>query len=52
LRCDTSLYAKIFHGLYDRGIYIAPSQFECNFVSAAHSDADIESFVTAFSEIF
>ena len=52
LRCDTALYAKIFHGLYDRGIYIAPSQFECNFVSAVHTDADIESFVSAFSEIF
>ena len=52
LRCDTSLYAKIFHGLYDRGIYIAPSQFECNFVSAAHTDADMEFFVSAFAEIF
>ena len=49
LRCDTSLYAKIFHGLFDRGIYIAPSQFECNFISAAHTDADIESFIDAFA---
>ena len=52
LRCDTSLYAKIFHGLFDRGIYIAPSQFECNFISAAHTDADIESFIDAFAGIF
>ena len=49
-RCDTRLYAKIFHGLYDRGIYIAPSQFECNFVSAVHTTADAESFVLAFDE--
>lgn len=49
-RCDVSLYARMFHALYRRGMYIAPSQFECNFVSAAHSDADIGSFLAAFSE--
>lgn len=49
-RCDTHLYAKIFHGLYDQGIYIAPSQFECNFVSAAHTCADAAAFVSAFDE--
>lgn len=47
-RCDTALYAKVFHGLYDRGIYIAPSQFECNFVSAAHTADDMAAFVDAF----
>ena len=52
MRCDTSLYAKVFHGLYDRGIYVAPSQFECNFVSAAHSDADVDCFISVMDEIF
>ena len=52
LRCDTSLYAKVFHSLFERGIYIAPSQFECNFVSAAHSDSDADAFISAFSGIF
>jgi glutamate-1-semialdehyde 2,1-aminomutase len=52
LSCDTSLYAKVFHGLFERGIYIAPSQFECNFVSAAHSDSDADDFVSAFSGVF
>ena len=52
MRCDTALYAKIFHGLYDRGIYIAPSQFECNFVSASHTDSNVDSFVSAFAGIF
>jgi glutamate-1-semialdehyde 2,1-aminomutase len=52
MRCDTSLYAKIFHGLYERGIYIAPSQFECNFISAAHADSDIDFFISSFAEIF
>ncbi|MBO5940566.1 MAG: glutamate-1-semialdehyde 2,1-aminomutase [Kiritimatiellae bacterium] len=49
MRCDTALYAKIFHGLFDRGVYIAPSQFECNFVSAAHTDSDMDAFISAFS---
>lgn len=47
-QCDTSLYAKIFHGLYGEGIYVAPSQFECNFVSAAHEAGDADEFLTAF----
>lgn len=50
LRCDTSLYAKMFHGFFERGIYIAPSQFECNFISAAHTDADIDGFISAFED--
>jgi glutamate-1-semialdehyde 2,1-aminomutase len=52
MRCDTALYAKVFHGLYDRGIYIAPSQFECNFVSAAHSDANVDAFISAVGDVF
>ena len=50
-RCDSALYAKVFHGLYGKGIYIAPSQFECNFVSAAHTTADADQFVSAFESI-
>ena len=50
MRCDTALYAKIFHCLFNQGVYIAPSQFECNFISAAHTDSDIEAFISAFSQ--
>ena len=49
--CDTALYAKIFHGLLDRGIYVAPSQFECNFVSAAHTERDVDAFLSAFEAV-
>ncbi len=49
--CSTKLYAKIFHGLLDRGIYIAPSQFECNFVSAAHTAKDVDEFLAKFDEV-
>lgn len=49
--CDTALYAKVFHGLLDRGIYIAPSQFECNFISAAHTETDVDAFLAKFEEV-
>ncbi len=46
--CSTKLYAKIFHGLLKRGHYIAPSQFECNFVSAVHGPRDVDQLLEAF----
>ncbi len=39
---DTKAYAAYFGYMLENGIYVAPSQFEAMFVSAAHSDADIE----------
>lgn len=39
---DTAAYADYFGDLLDHGIYVAPSQFEAMFVSAAHTDKDIE----------
>src|SRR5437588_2615928 len=41
-RSDTRRFAKFFHACLERGIYFAPSQFETNFISTAHSTADIE----------
>jgi glutamate-1-semialdehyde 2,1-aminomutase len=41
-RSDTQRFAKFFHACLERGIYFAPSQFETNFISTAHSGADIE----------
>ena len=49
--CNTRLYAKIFHGMLERGIYIAPSQFECNFISAAHTAKDVDAFLDAFEQV-
>ena len=48
---DTKLYARIFHGLLERGIYLAPSQFECNFVSAAHTTRDVDELLGRFEEV-
>ncbi len=39
---DTSIFALYFNEMLKSGIYITPSQFEANFISAAHSDKDIE----------
>ena len=44
---DTGLFARFFRGMLERGIYMAPSQFEAAFVSAAHSDEDVERTLAA-----
>ena len=49
---DSPKFNKLFHGLLDRGIYIAPALYEAGFVSAAHSDADIAATVAAAQEVF
>ena len=42
LKSDTGLYAKYFHYLLEHGIYTAPSQFEILFLSAAHTQEDLD----------
>jgi glutamate-1-semialdehyde 2,1-aminomutase len=49
-KSDATLYAAFFREMLDRGIFIAPSQYEALFVSAAHSNADIERTISAASE--
>ena len=46
-QCDTDRYAELFRGLLERGVYVAPSQFECMFVSLAHGDDEIDATVEA-----
>jgi glutamate-1-semialdehyde 2,1-aminomutase len=48
---DTDRFAKYFWGMMDRGIYLPCSQFEANFVSAAHSDEDIKKTIDAATEV-
>jgi glutamate-1-semialdehyde 2,1-aminomutase len=43
-------FAKIFHAMLARGVYIAPSAYEVTFVSLAHCDDDLQRFATALSE--
>jgi glutamate-1-semialdehyde 2,1-aminomutase len=48
---DTERYGALFRHLLDRGIYVAPSQFEAMFVSLAHSDGDVDRTVEAVGEL-
>jgi glutamate-1-semialdehyde 2,1-aminomutase len=47
---DTARFARFFTGMLDRGIYLAPSQFEAGFISLAHSKDDIAKTVRAAYE--
>jgi glutamate-1-semialdehyde 2,1-aminomutase len=42
LKSDRRLFAKYFGAMLDRGIYLAPSPFESNFVSTAHTESDVQ----------
>lgn len=41
-RSDTKAFAEFFHGCLERGVYLAPSQFETGFLSLAHTTEDVE----------
>ena len=47
LSSNTDAYAQYFGHMLEQGIYIAPSQFEAMFISAAHNNDDIEKTCTA-----
>ncbi len=49
---DTERYARFFHAMLERGVYLAPSQFEAGFMSAAHSEADIATTLSAAAGAF
>ncbi len=49
---NTDIFGKYFQGMLERGIYLAPSQFEAGFMSTAHSQAEIENTITAAEETF
>ncbi len=49
---DTAAYARFFNGMIERGVYLAPAQFEALFVSLAHSDEDIRATIRAADEVF
>ena len=52
MKTDGKRFNQLFHGLLDRGVYIAPALYEAGFVSAAHTEADIAATVTAAREVF
>lgn len=51
MKSDRDRFKKYFHGMLDAGVYLAPSQFEAGFISAAHSTEDIDRTVTAAAKV-
>jgi glutamate-1-semialdehyde 2,1-aminomutase len=49
---DTAAYARFFHGMLRRGVYLPPAQFEAAFVSLAHADLDLDATLRAAGEAF
>ena len=49
-KCDTRRFAAFFQAMLERGIFLAPSQFEALYVSSAHSDEDIDRTIAACRE--
>ncbi len=47
--CDLEFFGRYFNAMLDEGVYLAPSQYEAAFMSAAHSDADIDNTIAAAS---
>jgi glutamate-1-semialdehyde 2,1-aminomutase len=52
MQCDKEKFNRFFHAMLDHGVYLAPSAFEAGFVSAAHTDADIDATIAAAREVF
>ena len=48
---DTERYGELFRGLLDRGIYVAPSQYECLFPSLAHGEEEIDRTIEAVGDV-
>lgn len=49
---DVAAFNRFFHGMLERGVYLAPSAFEAGFVSSAHADADISETIAAADAVF
>ena len=50
-KCDVERFKRFFHGMLQEGVYLAPSAFEAGFVSAAHTDADIDATIEAAGRV-
>ena len=50
--CDVERFKQFFYGMLDGGVYLAPSAFEAGFMSAAHSEADIDNTIALAEKVF
>ena len=51
-KCDTKAFGNFFRTMLENGVYLPPSQFEAAFLSAAHSDRDVERTIAAAKQAF
>ncbi|MFT4590345.1 MAG: glutamate-1-semialdehyde 2,1-aminomutase, partial [Limisphaerales bacterium] len=51
MKGDADRFSKFFHGMLERGVYLAPSRFETGFISTAHTEEDIDKTVAAAAEV-
>jgi glutamate-1-semialdehyde 2,1-aminomutase len=49
---DSERFGRLHRAMLERGVYLAPSSYEAGFTSLAHSDADIDTTITAFQDAF
>ena len=52
MKADPAVFAKFFHTMLEEGVYLAPSIFEAGFVSAAHTEEDIDATISAARKAF
>ena len=52
MKTDGKVFNKFYHGMLDRGHYFAPALYEAGFVSAAHTDEDIDRTIEAAKQVF
>jgi glutamate-1-semialdehyde 2,1-aminomutase len=52
IACDAERFKRFFHGMLAEGVYFAPSAYEAGFMSAAHTEADIDATVEAATRVF
>jgi glutamate-1-semialdehyde 2,1-aminomutase len=51
-QCNIEQFKTFFHGMLDAGVYLAPSAYEAGFVSAAHTQQDLQNSIDAAAEVF
>jgi glutamate-1-semialdehyde 2,1-aminomutase len=50
--CNIAQFNQFFHGMLERGVYLAPSAYEAGFVSMAHTDADLVETIRIAGDVF
>jgi len=52
MQCNIERFKQFFHGMLEKGIYLAPSAFEAGFISITHTDKEIDKTIQAANDVF